>query len=49
MSITVKEYIIRLDVSVYVAKLVEGMDSKHHFCDVEPGHLFWKSVFKLGQ
>ncbi len=32
---------------VYVALLMDGVDSEHHLCHIELGHVLWESVLKF--
>lgn len=41
VTLTIDKNIVWLDVSMYVAQFMKTVNSQHHFCQVEPCHVFW--------
>ena len=49
VALAINKNIVWLDVSMNIAQLVNTVNRQHHFCEVEPCHLFWQAIFKLRQ
>ena len=45
----VEQHIVRLDVAVHIAQLMQRMDGQHHLRHVEASHLLRQAVLELGQ
>ena len=49
MTVSIKKNIVWFDIFVDISEVVDRVYGKDHLCDVELGHILWKSVLELAE